>query len=587
MPVALDTIISTINDGVVILDTRHRIVDLNPAARKILNMTPAQLTGQHIHKTRDELASLLPQLEQEQLTTEIMLRNDGQRQYYELHISPLYDRRDLLSGQLLLLHDITARKQAEEQLREAKEAAEAANRAKSTFLANMSHELRTPLNAILGFSELMNRDSSLSVDQQENLGIINKSGQHLLLLINDVLEMSKIEAGRTTLYAQSFDLYNLLQTLEDMFQLRADHQGLQLLFDRAPGIPRYVQTDESKLRQVLTNLLSNAIKFTKSGGITLRIKYAAPTADANPRLLFEVEDTGVGIAAAEIEHLFDPFVQTASGQQSKEGTGLGLPISRQFVKLMRGNLMVQSEVEKGSLFKFDVEIALADASEVPAETPTRRVVGLAPDQPTYRLLVVEDREANRKLLLKLLRPLGFEVHSAVNGQEALESWEEWAPHLIWMDMRMPVMDGYEATQRIKATLKGQATVIIALTASAFEEDRALILSGGCDDFIRKPFREAEIFEMLTKHLGVRFLFEEGPVPAQTPETGAALTPADLAALSPEQIAQLHRAALQADADLLREHIAALPTENAHLADALRSLVQAFRFDLIVALTAPH
>jgi signal transduction histidine kinase/DNA-binding NarL/FixJ family response regulator len=491
--------------------------------------------------------------------------------------------------------ELAERKRAEEGLRQAKEAAEnaqraaeAANRAKSVFLANMSHELRTPLNAILGFTQLMNRDPDVTAEQQENLMTVGQSGQHLLTLINDVLEMSKIEAGRTTLYEQSFDLHRLLDDLEDMFRLRATDKGLALVFDRVPDVPQYVRTDESKLRQVLINLLGNAVKFTAEGGVALRVAcqdgQGADAMHPTLRLFFEVEDTGPGIPPDFLESVFDPFVQTANGQESREGTGLGLPISRKFVKLMGGNITVDSELGQGSVFKFDVQIALADATDIESEQPRRRVIGLEAGQPTCRLLIVEDREVNRKLLLKLLEPLGFEIREALNGQEAIKIWEEWDPHLIWMDMRMPVVDGHEATRRIKATTKGQATVIIALTASAFEEDRRVILSEGCDDFVRKPFREAEIFDRLAKHLGVRFIYEDAVEEKRDEKVAeSVLTPAALATLPANWVADLYQAAIQADADLVLDLVEQIREQNGPLVGALVSLVHDFRFDTIMTL----
>jgi two-component system sensor histidine kinase/response regulator len=408
-----------------------------------------------------------------------------------------------------------------------------------------------------------------------------------------------------TLQEKSFDLHRLLDALEEMFQLRAADKGLVLIFDRAPDLPQYVRTDEGKLRQVLTNLLGNAVKFTREGGITLRVlgRESAPSSTPPPLLPtsywllhFEVEDTGPGIAPEELEAVFDAFVQTESGQEAKEGTGLGLPISRQFVKMMGGDLTVSSELGMGSLFKFDVQIEMADAADVLTSQPARRVIGLAPDQRSadgspYRLLIAEDREASRKLLTKLLEPLGFEVREAVNGQEAIEIWELWEPHLIWMDMRMPVVDGHQATKRIKATTKGQATVVIALTASAFEEDRQVILSEGCDDFVRKPFREAEIFDKLTTHLGVCFVYEETETTAQAPRPadGAAspqerLTPADLADLPPDWVAELYQAAVQADGDLVLELVEQIRAQHPSVAEALAGLARNYRLDIIVTLT---
>ncbi len=225
-------------------------------------------------------------------------------------------------------------------------------------------------------------------------------------------------------------------------------------------------------------------------------------------LCFEVEDTGPGIPAEDQETIFMPFVQADAGKQLTEGTGLGLSISQEFAQLMGGQLTLKSTLGKGSLFKLVLPVASVDELDAPLSEPERVVSGLSPGQPTYRLLVVDDNTANRKLLVRLFEPLGFEVKEAEDGRQAIELWESWSPHLIWMDMRMPVMDGYEATRRIKATTKGQATVIIALTASALEEDREVILSEGCDDYVRKPFREDELFNTLTQYLGVTFTYEE-------------------------------------------------------------------------------
>ena len=398
------------------------------------------------------------------------------------------------------------------ELAAALEAAEAVNLAKSNFLAKMSHQLRTPLNAILGFAQLMDRDESLSTEQRENLEIIGRSGEHLLDLIEEILSMSKLETGRARLQETSFDLYHLLADLEEIFQPKAASKQLQLIFECGARLPQYVKTDEGKLRQVLISLLDNGIKFTVAGSVTLTVNCKQigdrPNAENLRMLMFELSDTGLGIAPDELKVLFEPFVQAEAGRHSIQGASLGLPISRQFVQLMGGEMTVSSKVGFGTTFKFEVRIATASVSAVRERSRTREAIALEPGQPTYRILVVEDQWENRKLLTKLLKPLGFEVCEAVNGEEAIRLWESWEPHLIWMDIRMPVMDGYEATKQIKSKLKGQSTTIIALTANAFEEDRAIALSVGCDDFLSKPFQKSVLLEKMAKHLGVRYVCEQ-------------------------------------------------------------------------------
>lgn len=490
---------------------------------------------------------------------------------------------------LVIVRDITDRKAVEAALRQSVEAAEAANRAKSVFLSNMSHELRTPLNVILGFSQLLLRGGSINAQQKEYLDTINRGGEHLLTLINDVLEMSKIEAGRVTLTPIDVDLYKLLDWVQQMFKMKAQSKGLQLLLERAADLPQFIHADESKLRQVLVNLVGNAVKFTEQGAIALRVK---PIESAPLTLQFEVEDTGPGIAPGDLTNLFKPFVQTESGHKSQEGTGLGLAISQKFVNLMGGEISVSSTVGMGTLFRFAIVTRIANPTPQLTTAARSTVIGLAFDQPTYRILVVEDKAENRQVLRELLTPVGFEVQEAVNGLEAIERWERWQPHLIWMDIRMPVMDGYEATRRICAASDRAnlpPPIIIAVTGSVFEEDRKVAIAMGCSDFVRKPFQVEMIFAKMAEFLGVRYRYaESAALPDQSsPSTisppTAALTAADLNVMPTDWLHELHQAASRANTKYLRQLIDQIPPDQIHLATGLTQFVNDFGFEEIVAL----
>ncbi|MCC5645485.1 PAS domain S-box protein [Nostoc sp. CHAB 5824] len=493
-------------------------------------------------------------------------------------------------------------------LQEAVITADAANRAKSEFLANMSHELRTPLNAILGFTQVMSHDRALSTEHQQNLAIINRAGEHLLNLINDILEMSKIEAGRITLNFNSFDLIRLLESLEEMLRFRATSKGLELVFEYTSYLPQYIQADESKLRQVLLNLLGNAIKFTDTGRVMLRVCLGAggckveeqekffPSSPHLPHLFFEVQDTGRGIALQEIDLLFEAFGQTETGRKSQQGTGLGLAISRKYVQLMGGDISVISTVGEGSKFAFDIQIDLAAANEIQIKQTRRQVFSLAPAQNEYRILVVDDSKDSRLVLMKILTSIGFTVQEAANGTEAIAVWQTWQPHLILMDMRMPIMDGYEATKIIKAreetSIQNCKTIIIALTANAFEEQREAMIKAGCDDYINKPFREEQLLEKLSEYLGVKYIYQEDSyqiADARQQETESILKLADLVPLlsemSPEWVKQVYTAAAQCSDDLILALIEQIPSENALLRNFIQNLAHDFQFEKIMELTS--
>ncbi|MEG4352925.1 response regulator [Microcoleus sp. LAD1_D3] len=599
---------------------------------------------------------------------DVEIRQDGKRIAIEINTTPIFDASGNIVYAIAAFQDISDRKQAEkilaeyhhtleaqidertEQLQQAALAAEAANKAKSTFIANMSHELRTPLNSILGFAQIMEPSPDLTVENRENMRIIRRSGEHLLTLINEVLDLSKIEAGRMTLNPKDLDLYRLLDDLQDMFQLRVNNQELQLRFQRDADVPQYVRTDDIKLRQVLINLLSNAIKFTQRGEIILRVikldksgfmdLLDSPTSCFDTTrsirefstsssnfarlevkeeaenltargffLLFEIEDTGVGISPEELENIFKAFVQTASGQKIQKGTGLGLNISRQFVRLMGGEIVVESQLELGTTFKFEIPVGAVYAADIPDPQIHREVTGLEPNQPCYRILIVDDREDNRQLLVKMLSPLGFGVEQATNGQEAIEMWENWHPHLILMDVRMPVMDGYEATKQIKARIKqreleqqgnGEMNIsdpdspipkIIALTASTIEGRQTFALLVGCDDFISKPFRKTDIFDTLTKHLGVKYLYsnstdfisigDRNNLSATPCNAGLAYLPK----LPAEWIDNMKQVIRSADFDLIARTIEEIRDAHPEFAEILQGHLDNFDYQKILNLIA--
>ena len=510
---------------------------------------------------------------------------DGRRWWIRAESEPQRraDGSTLWNGNIM---DITERKRLEEELAIAKTAAESASQAKSAFLANMSHEIRTPMNAILGFSQLMLREAALTPGQRQNLDTINRSGEHLLALINDILEMSKIEAGRVRLNMADFDLRALLDDLEQMFRLRTDTKRLRFSIDCHPGVPQFVKSDEGKLRQILTNLIGNAVKFTRKGSIAVRLQVVTDATRAL-RLRGEVQDTGPGIAPDDLQRLFGEFVQTESGLRAGGGTGLGLAISRQFARFLGGDMTVESAVGEGTTFRFEIPVEIGEPTAIRVRADQRRVVRLHPDYEGMSVLIADDIAENRRYLEQLLQPLGFKTRTAADGAIAVEVFTAWQPQLVLVDLRMPVLNGHEAIRRMRALPHGKKAAIIAVTASAFEENRRDVIESGGDDFLCKPFREEELFEKIGRLTGAEYIYAD--------ETEASATAAAERPLAREQIEQtlsaelrsrLREAVVRADFDQMLAVLAEAGPEAAPVVDGLRRKIEQFDYQSLLSLLEP-
>ncbi len=438
------------------------------------------------------------------------------RRFCSIKYYPYRNVNGKITHAVVVTEDVTAQKQAEEELQKAMEVADAANQAKSIFLANMSHEIRTPMNAILGYSQLLHREPGITRQQKEFIEIVNRSGEHLMDLINDVLEMSKIESGRITLNPETFDFHSLLDDLEAMFQGRLDEKMIQLRVERVDDIPRILHADEGKIKQALINIIGNALKFTDQGQIVIRV-YMERSEDENPpsqdnsypkcKISIDVEDTGCGITPDEIEKVFNQFEQTESGKNRGVGTGLGMPISRRYARMMGGDITLTSELGEGSIFRLEFEAEIRNKSETEVHTsPTRRVERIAPDQKSLHVLVVDDRDTNRDLLARMLSNVGFTVREAEDGFKAIEIFKDWRPDMIFMDMVMPGIDGCETMKRIRSMETGVQIPILMVSASALVEDLNKAIEAGADGFIRKPFREEELYQEIERHAHVKFIY---------------------------------------------------------------------------------
>lgn len=511
------SITNSANDAILMMDQTGAITYWNPAAERIFGYTGSEVLGKDLHnllapdKYHDAFKNAFPLFVETGEGSAVgktldleAIRKDGSVIPVQLSLSSL--KIDGNWNAIGILRDTTERKIIEESLIKAKQDSEAANKAKSVFLSNMSHEIRTPLNSIIGFSQLMSREKDLNDRQKEYINSIIKAGEHLLELINEILELSKIEAGRIVLNPSTIDLHSLCEDIRMMFSEKAKEKNLQLIFECTDELPQYVVIDEGKLRQVLVNIIGNAVKFTEEGGIAIRVR---TNRDKNGKyyLIVEVQDSGPGISEDELGKLFKHFEQTSAGVKQGSGTGLGLALSKELAQLMGGDISVSSKTGEGSIFTIKVEYKEGNIDDI-EKLENKKIISIANHDKKYKILVVDDKVENLKVTVNLLNVVGFETIEAVDGKDAIEKLSNNRPDLILMDMRMPVMDGYEAIRMIKSMKEFKDIPIVALTASTFEDERKRIEALNIEGYIRKPFRENDLFNIIGNLLKVQYIYEK-------------------------------------------------------------------------------
>ncbi|WP_136810251.1 PAS domain S-box protein [Desulfosediminicola flagellatus] len=530
----LRAILNSVVDPLISIDTTGKIAIFNPAAERTFGYSTEEVIGKNVSmimpapysKEHDSyLQRYLTEGEPRIINVgrEVIARKKTGEQFpAELSVSEvkLGDEHYFIG----LLRDISERKEAEKTILSARKKAEQASEAKSTFLANMSHELRTPLNAILGYAQILLDLENLQPIQIKGLETIKSSGQHLLQLIIDILDISKIEAGNLELDAQVYNFPNLLKDIEDMINIRAVEKGIQFNVWKCHDIPTNVYGDSKRLSQIILNLLTNALKFTDKGMVMFKIDRAKPDISGSSEnsvplqniLRFEIQDTGIGISKMQQQHIFKPFYQATDIRLSSEGAGLGLSITRQLLNLMGSDLYLKSTPGEGSTFWFDLNLEEQKGNRLKSLKESKKITGYT--GPATRILVVDDVADNRNVLRYMLMPLGFEIEEAENGEQCLQKIAKRTPDLILLDLRMPVMDGFEALKQIRNNPATQELPVIAISASVSPKKIKEVMASGCNNYISKPFKKTNLLKILGETLNLEWLFTEQKRPAKADKT---------------------------------------------------------------------
>ena len=566
-------LLDSIGEGVFGLDEKGVFSFVNPAACDFLGFDSTELIGNDLHQIMYEYGINSSQEQligvQQSMGEIQLLRKDKTHFYAEYVATPIIDKNNQLEGSVIVFSDITQRKINEEAMRHAKENAEAANRSKSLFLANMSHELRTPLNAILGFARLMLKDHTLQTTQKENLQTIHNSGKHLLNIISEILEVAKLQAGKIEISNSSFDFHGFLENILFIFANRAEAKGVAFLTNDFSSLPRFINGDEQRLRQVLFNLLSNALKFTQHGSITLDVNFK------NNQLEFNIKDTGTGIKEEEIQLVFKPFEQAKSTQEQKEGTGLGLAITQELVILMGGNITVSSVYGEGTTFSVKLYITESSSGEIAQKSDQTQSI-LAPKYlKKYKVLIVDDIYENRSLLVQMVNHLGFNTCQAENGLMAIDQLHNEQPDIILMDIQMPRMNGYEAIEEIRSDDINPNIPIVLISANVFEEEQEKALECGANAFIGKPIQESEIINALKKFLDVEFISQAEISSQQKP------TKVLLQYLSKSDKALLIQGAQELNSNLITKVLTNYESVDASSVNYLREKIHNYQFNKIL------